>query len=126
MREEIRKYNPEGEYFIKEQCHVNELSNSTNDEGVSIALVRVRPGIRTNWHKLSGIAERYVILEGSGLVEVGSIKQSVSSNDVVIIPPDCRQRIFNSGTGDLIFLAVCSPRFKHSAYVDLSEQEKGS
>jgi mannose-6-phosphate isomerase-like protein (cupin superfamily) len=35
-----------------------------------------------------------------------------------MIPPDTRQRIRNTGVGDLIFLAICSPRFQEKNYID--------
>jgi mannose-6-phosphate isomerase-like protein (cupin superfamily) len=35
---------------------------------------------------------------------------------VVIIPPHCWQRITNNGAEDLIFLAICSPRFLPENY----------
>ena len=44
--------------------------------------------------------------------------RSVAAGDVVVIPPDTRQRITNSSSVDLVFLAICSPRFTEAAYVD--------
>jgi oxalate decarboxylase/phosphoglucose isomerase-like protein (cupin superfamily) len=38
---------------------------------------------------------------------------------VVQIPPGCRQRITNTGSRDLLFLVVCTPRFTLTAYRDL-------
>jgi len=67
-----------------------------------------------------GITERYVILTGTGLVEVGELtSQEVRCGDVVIIPPGCTQRISNHGEVDLVFLAICTPRFTPAAYEDL-------
>jgi oxalate decarboxylase/phosphoglucose isomerase-like protein (cupin superfamily) len=37
----------------------------------------------------------------------------------VLIPPSCPQRIANIGQGDLVFLAICTPRFKQAAYEDV-------
>ena len=37
----------------------------------------------------------------------------------VLIPPGTRQRIANIGDADLLFLAVCTPRFTRAAYEDL-------
>ena len=37
---------------------------------------------------------------------------------VVLIPSSCRQRIANIGDKDLIFLAICTPRFRQEAYQD--------
>lgn len=119
MQPEIRPYDPAAEYFIDEQCHVNELSNTAADAAVSIARARVPVGVTTRWHRLRGIAERYVLLAGEGSVEVGELPaRQVRPGDVVLIPPLCRQRIRNTGSEDLVFLAICSPRFVPAAYED--------
>lgn len=105
------------EFFTEEQCHISEWSNSPADPGLSIARARVEPGVTTRWHRLSGVAERYCILEGSGLVEIEGLPATrVGPGDVVLIPPDRAQRIHNTGSGDLIFLALCTPRFRPEAY----------
>jgi mannose-6-phosphate isomerase-like protein (cupin superfamily) len=109
------------EYFFKEGCHILELSNSAADEAVSIARARVEPGQTTRWHRLCGTTERYVILQGTGSVDVGELPpQQVAAGDVVVIPPLCRQRITNSGDTELIFLAICSPRFKPENYEEIA------
>ena len=111
---------PEREYFFREGCHITELSNGDHDPAVSLARARVEPGMTTAWHSLEGTVERYVILAGRGTVEVGDLPPTdVGPGDVVIIPSGCRQRIANTGEVDLVFLAVCSPRFVPGAYVDL-------
>ncbi len=105
------------ETYTEERCYIVELSNNADDPAVSIARARVEPGVTTRWHQLRGIAERYVILSGEGRVEVGdSLVQTVGPGDTVLIPPDCAQRITNPGGGDLIFLAICTPRFEWQAY----------
>jgi mannose-6-phosphate isomerase-like protein (cupin superfamily) len=122
MKEEIRHMDLTAEFFTEERCHITELSNIEADPDVSIARARVEPGVATRWHRVNAIAERYVILEGMGLVEVGDLPpQEVSYGDVVLIPPSCRQRITNLGKEDLIFLAICSPRFRQEAYEDIEE-----
>jgi mannose-6-phosphate isomerase-like protein (cupin superfamily) len=113
---------PEGskEYFTPEQCYILEISNSTDDEAASIARARVAPGVTTRWHRVRDTAERYVILEGRGRVEVGELPaQEVKPGDVVLIPPSARQRIANTGQEALVFLAICTPRFRNEAYEDL-------
>ncbi|GAB2902995.1 hypothetical protein GCM10027046_35310 [Uliginosibacterium flavum] len=113
-------HQPANEYWFAEGCFILELSNSPADPALSIARARVLPGGQTRWHLLHAISERYVIQSGSGCVEVGELApQSVAAGDVVIIPPGCRQRIRNTGSDDLIFLALCTPRFAASAYEDL-------
>lgn len=110
------------EFFTEERCHITEFSNIEADPDVSIARARVEPDVATRWHRVNDTAERYVILEGVGLVEVGDLPpQEVSYGDVVLIPPSCRQRITNLGKEDLIFLAICSPRFRQEAYEDIED-----
>lgn len=105
------------EYYFVEGCFITEVSNSDDDPEVSIARARVEPGVTTRWHRLVGTTERYVILEGQGRVEIDDLSpRNVAAGDVVIIPPMTEQRITNTGAGDLVFLAVCSPRFVESAY----------
>lgn len=64
--------------------------------------------------------ESYVILSGSGRVEVGGqAPREVAAGGTVTIPAMHSQRIANSGQADLVFLAVCTPRFTKDAYEDL-------
>jgi mannose-6-phosphate isomerase-like protein (cupin superfamily) len=122
MKTTIRQPDPTAEYYFKEGCHILELANTPDDPDVSIARARVAPGVTTRLHRLHGITERYVILEGSGFVEVdGQAPRPVAPGDVVSIAPQCSQRISNTGPADLVFLAVCSPRFVPDAYEDIDE-----
>ncbi len=75
------------EFHTDEGCFITELSNIPEDADASIARARVLPGVTTRWHRLKGTAERYVILSGTGRVEVGELPaQEVAPNDVVLIP----------------------------------------
>ena len=108
------------EYFFAEGCFITEWWNSPADAEVSVARARVKPGATTRWHRLHGVTERYLILEGQGRVEVGDWPpEVVGPGAIVLIPPGTRQRITNAGAGDLIFLAICTPRFTPAIYEDL-------
>jgi mannose-6-phosphate isomerase-like protein (cupin superfamily) len=123
MNEAIRRFEPGAEFPTAEGCFINELSNIPDDPAVSIARARVAPGVTTRWHRVNATAERYVILEGKGRVEVGDLApREVGPGDVVLIPPSCRQRIANIGHADLIFLAICTPRFVQQAYEDIEDR----
>ena len=116
----IKRFVASNEYFFVEGCYINELANSAQDPLISIARARVARNTTTHWHQLSATTERYVILEGQGAVEIGDLSpQTVSPGDVVTIPPDTRQRIANTGQSDLVFLAICTPRFETANYIDL-------
>ena len=108
------------EYFFREGCYITEILNTPDDPDLSIARARVEVGITTKWHWLDGIEERYLILSGHGEVEVGDRSpRRVKAGDLVSIPQGIRQRITNSGDSELVFLALCTPRFVPSAYRDL-------
>jgi len=118
----VRRFDAQAEYYSDERCDILELSNAPDDPGASIARARVAPGVTTRWHRLKGTTERYVILEGRGRVEVGDEPPAeVGPGDVVVIPPMCRQRITNIGKTDLLFLAVCTPRFRPECYEDVEK-----
>ena len=72
-------------------------------------------GRQTVWHWLTETYERYVILRGQGLGEVGDAAAE-NAGYVVLIPPGTRQRISNTGENDLELMAICSPRFSLENY----------
>lgn len=120
MKESIKQINSSNEFYTSEKCHIIELSNSADDPELSIARARVEPGVTTSWHRLAGTTERYYIISGKGRAEIGTLPpQEVSAGDIVLIPPMCRQRITNIGSEDLIFLAICTPRFVSGIYEEL-------
>ena len=122
MKETIKHQNLHNEFYTRENCYITELSNTPDDPDASIARARVETGVTTRWHQLIGTAERYYIVSGRGRVEVGKLApQEVGAGDIVLIPPMCRQRITNIGSKDLVFLAVCTPRFSDDVYEDIED-----
>ena len=108
------------EYFSAERCYVTELYNNPLDSTVSVARIRVEPGVSTCWHRLTGISERYLLLSGQGLLELGEHPpRLLLEGDHALIEPDQAQRITNTGDSDLEFLVICTPRFQLAAYQDL-------
>jgi len=107
------------EYFFEEGCFILEILNTASDPDVSIARARVESGKTTRFHCLNGVTERYVIQQGSGLVYIGDDSaQVVQTGSVVVIPAGVRQKIYNTGSDVLVFLAICSPRFTPECYED--------
>lgn len=120
MKTDIRKFDPSAEFATDERCFITEVLNDESRPEFSAARARVEPGVTTAWHKLTGIAERYLIASGTGRMEVGRMDPAgVAAGDVVDIPADVPQRITNTGTDDLIFFAVCTPRFTPECYIGL-------
>jgi len=107
-------------WFAEEACYIQEIGNTPDDPDVSIARVRISASGRTHWHRLQKVTERYLIISGTGSVEIGELPpRQVTAGDLVSIPPDTRQRITNTGSDDLLFYAICSPRFTPACYEKL-------
>jgi mannose-6-phosphate isomerase-like protein (cupin superfamily) len=124
MQAVIKQLKFSNEFYTEEKCFITEVSNSSDDPEISIAQARLEPGVTTRWHRLVDTSERYIIISGKGVVEVGVLSpQEIKAGDVVIIPPMCRQRITNTGVQDLIFLAICSPRFSNEIYEDIEDDQ---
>jgi len=104
------------EFRIPEGCHILELWNAEEGGSLSVARARVEPGVTTAFHTVS-VCERYLIVEGRGLVDVEGLPPAeVGPGDLVAIPPGSRQRIRNLGAGDLLFYCLCTPRFTPDCY----------
>ncbi len=118
----MKKEKPNNEYFFQEGCFILELLNTPEDPDVSIARVRVKSGVTTRLHRLHGITERYLIFEGTGKIYIGdSSPRDISNSDNILIPESSPQKITNTGSSDLIFLAICTPRFVPEVYEDIDD-----
>jgi len=105
------------EFLTPERCWILETWNNSADVSVSIARARVTPGVTTQWHRLRGVDERYVIVAGSGLMRTSTLAPvKVGSGDIVVIPAGVPQQITNAGNTDLIFYCICTPPFTPGCY----------
>ena len=107
------------EFATEERCSITETLNLPESPEASLALARVAPGITTRLHAVEGTVERYILISGTGRVEVDGQTADVCPGDRVIIPAGVPQRITNTGPDDLVFWCLCTPRFRPEAYRDL-------
>lgn len=107
------------EYFFKEGCYIEEWQNHQSEPELSIAKVRVLAGQTTKLHTLINTTERYVVLSGQAIVTVGDRSWPVKETSVVTIAAGEPQKIANTGDQDLVFLALCTPRFEDQNYRQL-------
>lgn len=118
----VHSPNEADEYRMAEGCLILELWNRAEDPALSIARARVGAGLRTRWHRLVHTIERYLILKGTGIVEIEGLgARRVNAGDLVYIPAGAAQRIHNDGPEELVFLALCTPRFRPEIYCDLED-----
>lgn len=106
------------EYYFKEGCYIEEWLNSPDDFEMSIARVRVLAGETTKLHALKNTVERYIILSGEAVVTIDKEKIKVEEKSTVRISQDQPQKIQNTGPNDLVFLAICTPRFLENNYYE--------
>ena len=110
----------QGEFFTEERCYITEILNDPACPDLSIARCRVLPGVTTQLHALTDVAETYVIEAGAGVMDAANGAEiKVSVGDAVTIAPNAPQRIRNTGTGDLLFTVTCQPRFTPECYMNL-------
>ncbi len=121
----IHKYNDSTTFTTDERCDINELLNTSDDESCSIAKAIVEVGVSTQLHAVKDTIERYIIIQGQGEVEINHQELTyVSHLDVVKIPAGKPQKITNVGDNPLIFLCICTPRFKTENYINLEIKDK--
>ncbi len=121
MDPQVVRHDASLEKLTEERCHILETWNDARDPDVAIARARVEPGVVTARHVLE-VDERYLIVSGTGTVEIGTLPPThVHPGDVVVIPSGCAQRIRNEGPDDLIFYCVCTPRFEPRHYHDVDD-----
>jgi mannose-6-phosphate isomerase-like protein (cupin superfamily) len=110
------------ELMTPERCFIAENWSS---EKVSIARAKVKPGTATAEHSLEGVDEIYLVTEGKGRVEVGTLKPaSVETGDTIFIPSGTKQRIANVGKTNLVFYCICTPKFSKDCYREPSTKAK--
>jgi len=130
MNHRIHRGTSAKETWFQEGCWIQEWSNDPNDPECSIARARVPAGARTRWHRLHDTTERYVVLQGQGRVDVTleaefdpaldpkMARTEIGPGDVVVIPAGAGQRVA-AHDEELVFLAVCTPRFDPARYEDI-------
>ena len=107
------------EVWTAERCFISEILNDDAWQAFSLARCRVEPGVTTQLHALS-VLEFYVIEQGRGRMRVGDDPPfEIGRGDTVTIPKHAAQSVTNTGSTDLVFLCLCTPRFSQDCYTSL-------
>jgi mannose-6-phosphate isomerase-like protein (cupin superfamily) len=114
------------EFLSRENVRILESWNVEADRELSIARARLGPGDATEAHLLTGITERYLVIQGTGMVHIGTLSPAkVGPGDVVFIPPGVIQQIRNTGDTDLVFYCICTPAFDEACYAGVTRASQG-
>ncbi|WP_367279013.1 deaminase [Methanospirillum sp.] len=92
----------------------------------SIAHARVAAGKKTLPHTLLRSSEAYYILQGKGIMHIGSESRHLSEGQLVYIPPGQVQFIENAGDDELIFLAIVDPLWQSGDEILGTPEQKKS
>jgi mannose-6-phosphate isomerase-like protein (cupin superfamily) len=94
-----------------ELLHPDNVAEAS-DLSCSIAHGIVPGGESTLPHNLQKSTEFYYILQGTGSMQIDGETSPVHPGQIVMIPPGAIQHIHNTGTCDLVFLCVISPKWQ--------------
>jgi mannose-6-phosphate isomerase-like protein (cupin superfamily) len=79
----------------------------------SLAEAWLEGGQQTQRHYHAVSEELYVLLDGSGEMEVEGERASVGPGDAILIPPGARHQIRATDDAPLRFLCCCAPPYSH-------------
>ncbi len=94
-----------------ELLHPDKTPDASN-LACSIAHAIVPKGESTLPHRLLKSTELYYILKGTGSMKIDGETSPVRPGQIVLIPPGAVQNISNTGTCDLVFLCIVSPKWQ--------------
>ena len=100
------------EFFTEDNYYVTEWWNTPDDPALSVARLRIQPGVSIRPYRLRGVTERYLFLSGRGLVEVDGHNREVGPGDGILVKAGSWRCITNMGERDLGLLSICRPRFE--------------
>ena len=77
----------------------------------SLAEEILMPGQAVTPHHHRQIEEIYYVLEGRGVMSVGTEQREVASGDAIFVPRDHRHTLTNTGTEPMRLILACGPAF---------------
>lgn len=77
----------------------------------SLAEATLSPRQSTHRHYHGQTEEIYVLLDGSGEMEVDGERRPVAPGDAILIPPNAWHQIRAGERGELRFLCCCTPQY---------------
>jgi mannose-6-phosphate isomerase-like protein (cupin superfamily) len=76
---------------------------------LTVTWVEVPPGAEQRPHTHPDAEQVYVIVQGSGRVQVAGDVERVSEGDLVFVPPSAEHGIANDGSEPLVYISAASP-----------------
>lgn len=103
--------------------HILLQSGDTPTDNLSIARVAVEPGSHQKPHH--HVPEQaYIIVRGSGRIQVGPEIADVQEGDLVYIPSNVEHAVENAGPDNLVYISVTVPAVDIEALYDTGQLKK--
>jgi len=88
--------------------------DNTTLNGLVVSKTILHPNKETTGHIHPGQEEVYQFVYGNGRIQIDDFTESVTANDVVLIPDGAFHKVFNdSDTEDLVFVCVFDGKRSH-------------
>ncbi|HEX6788015.1 MAG TPA: cupin domain-containing protein [Gaiellaceae bacterium] len=97
-------------FVTKDGSTIRELHHTAEQ---SLAEATLEPDQATERHYHRATEEIYVVLKGSGRMEVDGDTRTVRRGDAVLIPAGAWHTLENNGSSELRILCCCSPPYSH-------------
>ncbi len=92
----------EGHVIIKRILGEKELNGKCG----LYAQVTIEPGCSLGYHEHHNESETYYIISGEGEYDDNGTKRMVKAGDMTFTPDNCGHGLKNTGTEDLVFMAL--------------------
>jgi mannose-6-phosphate isomerase-like protein (cupin superfamily) len=102
------------EIIAGDNARLRELFNPLKDElelGYSFAVASFAPGETSLLHRLK-TSEVYYFLSGIGEIQLDGDTSVIRPGQAVYVPPNCAQKVKNTGTEDLMFICIVDPAWR--------------
>ncbi len=97
-------------FVTKDGSTIRELHHTAAQ---SLAEATLEPGQATLRHYHRASEEIYVVVKGSGTLEVDGEARRVRPGEAILIPPGSWHTLENDGTSELRILCCCAPPYSH-------------
>jgi mannose-6-phosphate isomerase-like protein (cupin superfamily) len=91
------------------RSHILMDAGELGSRNLVMTWVEVPPGAKQRLHSHEDSEQAYVVVRGSGKMEVAGDVEEVGEGDLVLIPPATDHGIENHGDVDLVYVSATSP-----------------
>lgn len=102
------------DYVAPDNAVAKEFASPRNSplKNLSIAHITIPAGVEVEKHYHLKSEEVYQVIEGSGVMLLGTETQEMGVGDVVVIPVGTWHSIKNVSDTDLVMIVTCSPAWE--------------